>query len=124
MVDDVVAMTGRGLITLERARLVDGDVPPSGDDAEAVKMTLYVGRQQRVGGVPAHVAACDLFHRLGFAGAISLSRRRRHASGASAGAPGSSAATSTSHDDRRGRHRRAGVVGRRRTGRAAARTAC
>ena len=69
VVDDVVAMTSRGLITLERARLADGGMPETGDDAEAVKMTLYVGRQQRAAGRAAHQAACDVFHRLGFAGA-------------------------------------------------------
>ena len=69
VVDDVVAMTSRGLITLERARLADGGLPGGGDDAEAVKMTLYVGRQQRAAGQPAHQAACEVFHRLGFAGA-------------------------------------------------------
>jgi PII-like signaling protein len=62
-------MTSRGLITLERARLADGGMPETGDDAEAVKMTLYVGRQQRAAGRAAHQAACDVFHRLGFAGA-------------------------------------------------------
>jgi PII-like signaling protein len=61
-------MIDRGLVTVERARLVDGDFPTVPGDS--VRMTLYVGRQQRLAGVPAHVAACQIFHRFGFAGAI------------------------------------------------------
>ncbi|MGB6209229.1 DUF190 domain-containing protein [Mycobacterium sp.] len=68
LVDDVVAMTGRGLVTLERARLVGGDdVLDSGAD-DAVKLTVYVGRQERIGGLPAYRAVCDLLHRLEFSG--------------------------------------------------------
>lgn len=66
LVDDVVAMTPRGLITLERARLLGGDLPHGGD---AVKLTLYIGRRRRVDGAPAYYAVCDLLHRHGFAGA-------------------------------------------------------
>ena len=69
LIDDAVAMIDRGLLTLERARVLDGEYPAvTGGDS--VRMTLYVGRRQRVGDVAAHVAACDVFHRLGFAGAI------------------------------------------------------
>ena len=43
LVDDVVAMTGRGLVTLERARLVgDHDVLDAGN-GDAVKLTVYRG---------------------------------------------------------------------------------
>ena len=65
LVDDVVAMTGRGLVTLERARLGAPDV--SGDDA--VKLTVYIGRQDRIGAQPAHRALCDFLHQRGFSGA-------------------------------------------------------
>jgi PII-like signaling protein len=68
--DDVVSMTSRGLITLERARLVEDDI---GDITarldETVKLTIYVGRQERVYGVPAYYAVCDLLYRRGMAGA-------------------------------------------------------
>jgi PII-like signaling protein len=68
LVDDVVAMTGHGLVTLERARLVgDGDVLDTGAD-DAVKLTVYVGRQERIGGLPAHRAICDLLYRHEFSG--------------------------------------------------------
>lgn len=78
LVDDVTAMTGHGLVTLERARLITRD---SGTDAlseidsrtgDAAKLTIYVGRQVRVAGSPAHVAVCDLLCRHGFAGATVL----------------------------------------------------
>jgi PII-like signaling protein len=68
LVDDVVAMTGRGLVTLERARLVGGgDAFETGGD-DAVKLTVYVGRQERIAGLPAYRAVCDLLYRRGFSG--------------------------------------------------------
>jgi len=67
LADRAVAMTTRGLITLERARLL---VPPEAPAPhDTVKLTVYVGRQDRVSGQPAHHAVCDLLHRRGFAGA-------------------------------------------------------
>ncbi len=67
----VAAMTTSGLITVERARLLDGDVPavhlPDGDDA--LKLTIYVGRKRRAEGVPAYRAVCALLRRHGFDGA-------------------------------------------------------
>jgi PII-like signaling protein len=72
LVEDVVDMTPRGLITLERARLVSGDVAnlvvPE-DVHGAAKLTVYVGRQARVDGVPAYYAICDLLYREGISGA-------------------------------------------------------
>jgi PII-like signaling protein len=62
-----VAMTTRGLITLERAHLLVGPEAPAPHDT--VKLTVYVGRQDKVSGQPAHQAVCDLLHRRGFAGA-------------------------------------------------------
>src|SRR6201999_3088436 len=68
LVDDVVAMTGRGLVTLERARCVAGDdVVENGDD-EAVTLRVYGGPQERTGPLPASRAVCDLLHRRGFSG--------------------------------------------------------
>jgi PII-like signaling protein len=67
LADRVVAMMTRGLVTLERARLLigsDTSAPP-----DSVKLTLYLGRQDRVSGRPAHQAVCDVLHRHGFAGA-------------------------------------------------------
>ena len=68
---EVVDMTGSGLITVERARLLDATttgVPlPDGDDA--VKLTVYVGRNRRIHGIPAYKAVCELLRRNGFDGA-------------------------------------------------------
>ncbi|QLL08839.1 DUF190 domain-containing protein [Mycobacterium vicinigordonae] len=76
VVNDVTAMTGRGMVTLERAHLVTKD---SGTDAlstidsdDAAKLTIYVGRQVRVLGAYAHYAICELLHQHGFAGATVL----------------------------------------------------
>jgi PII-like signaling protein len=68
----VVDLTPRGLVTLERARLITGEVTSFNlpqDIRDAAKLTIYVGRQDRVDGVPAHVAICDLLYREGVAGA-------------------------------------------------------
>jgi PII-like signaling protein len=78
LVDDVAAMTGRGLLTLERAGLVTrqrGTAALGELDAyngDAAKLTVYVGRQERIEGKVAHYAICDLLYRHGFAGAIVL----------------------------------------------------
>ena len=66
---------GGGLVTLERARLLRGDIPafslPEGVHDET-KLTIYLGRQERVYRVPAFAAVCDLLHRRGIAGATAL----------------------------------------------------
>jgi PII-like signaling protein len=68
---DSVRLTGSGLVTLERARLLTGD-SLSADLPEPTKLTIYLGRQERVYRVPAFVAVCDLLHRRGIAGATAL----------------------------------------------------
>ena len=67
LADRAVAMTTRGLVTLERARLLGGSEASAPPDT--VKLTVYVGRQDRVSGLPAHHAVCEVLHRHGFAGA-------------------------------------------------------
>lgn len=72
LLDPVLGMTKRGLITLERARLLRDDIGPVtlGDELhEATKLTVYVGRKEQVYGMPAYVAVCDLMYRRGLAGA-------------------------------------------------------
>ncbi|WP_084436232.1 DUF190 domain-containing protein, partial [Aldersonia kunmingensis] len=72
LVDDALDLTNRGMLTLERARFPGGDPLGSAlpeDLSEAAKLTVYLGRQQRIGRVPAYVAITDLLHRRGFAGA-------------------------------------------------------
>src|ERR1700756_5799731 len=72
LLDPVLAVKQRGLLTLERARLLRDDIGPLAlpDDLhEAVKLTIYVGRKERVYGVPAYIAVCDLLYRRQLAGA-------------------------------------------------------
>ncbi|HVY77646.1 MAG TPA: DUF190 domain-containing protein, partial [Solirubrobacterales bacterium] len=75
VLEEVTAIKRRGLITLERARLLSGEVAAVSlpeDLHEATKLTVYVERQERVGGAPAHVAICDLLQRRGIAGATAF----------------------------------------------------
>lgn len=72
LLEPLRAMRKRALVTLERARLLTGDigrVTLSDELPEATKLTVYVGRKERIHGVPAHVALCDLMHRRQVAGA-------------------------------------------------------
>jgi PII-like signaling protein len=75
LLDPTVDLLRSGLVTLERARLLTGDLETAaaGEAAgEETKLTVYVGRQERVHRVPAFVAVCDLLHRRGIAGATAL----------------------------------------------------
>ena len=72
LLDRQIALTKRGLITLERARLLrddDDELPLADQDHEATKLTVYVGRKEQVYGVPAYDAVVDLLYRRGLAGA-------------------------------------------------------
>jgi len=75
LLERLLAVKRRGLVTLERARLLSGEIgqlqlPP--ELGEATKLTVYLGRRDHVGGTPAYVAICDLLHRRGIAGASVL----------------------------------------------------
>ncbi len=75
MLELVLQVKRRGLITLERARLLSGEIGPvelPEELGEATKLTVYVGRQERVYRTPAFVAVCDLLYRRGIAGATVL----------------------------------------------------
>jgi PII-like signaling protein len=80
LVEPAARLTGTGLVTLERARLLRDDIKPgdTGGGAlcegahEETKLTIYLGRQERVYRVPAFVAVCDLLRRRGVAGATAL----------------------------------------------------
>ncbi|MGK2852993.1 MAG: DUF190 domain-containing protein [Microbacteriaceae bacterium] len=65
LAEPVVSRTARGIVTLERARPAVTTATGSG----ATKITLYIGRQTRIAGRPAHREICAVLHRLGFAGA-------------------------------------------------------
>ncbi|MFT3862877.1 MAG: DUF190 domain-containing protein [Solirubrobacterales bacterium] len=75
VLDDVVAMKRKGLLTLERARLLSGEIIEASlpeELHEATKLTIYVGRQERVYRAPAFMAICDLLYRRGIAGATAF----------------------------------------------------
>jgi PII-like signaling protein len=75
LVDPAARLIRGGLVTLERARMLTGDMEPvrlSEELHEQTKLTIYLGRQERVYRVPAYVAVCDLLHRRGVAGATAL----------------------------------------------------
>jgi PII-like signaling protein len=95
LLPEVTALKRRGLLTLERARLLSGELAGPPPDEQA-KLTLYLGRGERVGGRPAHQAVCELLHRRGLAGASVLlgvdgtargSRRRARFLARNAGVP-------------------------------------
>ncbi len=72
---DLRAIGDGGLTTLERIRGIAvgptrPELPP--ELAEAAKLTVYLGRQERLDGVPAFVAICRLLQRHGVAGATAL----------------------------------------------------
>jgi PII-like signaling protein len=72
LLDEQTALTKRGLITLERARLFresDDELVAADQQHEATKLTIYVGRKEQVYGVPAYYAVVDLLYRGGLAGA-------------------------------------------------------
>ena len=70
VLDEVVALSGDGLITLERARMADAAVVAA--VGEEVKLTVHLGRGERADGQPAHIAVVDALHRHGVAGATVL----------------------------------------------------
>ena len=75
LLDELMAIKRHGLVTLERARMLSGQIgrvelPEQLHDA--TKLTVYVGRQERVNGTRAFVAVCALLRRRGLAGATVL----------------------------------------------------
>jgi PII-like signaling protein len=75
LLPEAATLAEQGLVTLERARMLTGEVEPVAlpeGPHEATKLTVYVGRRARAGGAPAHVAICELLHRRGIAGATVL----------------------------------------------------
>lgn len=72
---DINHLRFQGLVTLERARMLTGTIQAMelpDDLRETTKLTVYVGRQERVGATPAYEAIVALLHRHGVAGATVL----------------------------------------------------
>lgn len=75
VLDAVTELQPRGLLTLERARMVGdgvGEIVLPEQLGEATKLTVYVGRREQIEGKPAFAALCDLLQRRGVAGATAL----------------------------------------------------
>lgn len=75
MLELLLQVKRRGLITLERARLLSGEIGQvqiPEELGEATKLTIYLGRQDRVYRTPAYLALCDLMYRRGLSGASVL----------------------------------------------------
>lgn len=71
----ILQVKHKGLITLERARLLTGQTGPvklPEELNEATKLTVYLGRKELVGARPAFVAVTDLLHSRGICGASVL----------------------------------------------------
>ncbi len=71
LTEDLQAISPHGLITLERIRPFAPAQASSAParDGSAAKLTIVLGRRQRVGGAPAHEAAVACLHRHGALGA-------------------------------------------------------
>jgi PII-like signaling protein len=72
---DVERLRFGGLVTLERARMLTGRIELLRlrvELDEATKLTVYVGRAERIGSRPAYEAVVELLHRRGVAGATVL----------------------------------------------------
>jgi PII-like signaling protein len=72
---EVTELTSHGLVTLERARLLSGEIDYERAQQlrdEATKLTIYCGRQDRARGRRAFVELVDFLHRQGVAGATVL----------------------------------------------------
>jgi PII-like signaling protein len=75
VVPEVAAIVAGGLITLERARLLTEGLGPlelPEELHEATKLTLYLGRDERVQGTPAYMAVVEQLRAAGLAGATVL----------------------------------------------------
>jgi PII-like signaling protein len=75
LIGDLDKIGSEGLVTLERARMHTSateleELARLGD--EPVKLSLYVGRHERIGRAPAFVAVCGALHAAGVAGATVL----------------------------------------------------
>ncbi|MEB3022355.1 DUF190 domain-containing protein [[Mycobacterium] crassicus] len=65
LLDPLRMMPKRALVTFERARLLED----SGSCEGTTKLTIYLGRKERIHGLPGYIAVCDLLYRSGFDGA-------------------------------------------------------
>jgi PII-like signaling protein len=75
VLEQTLELNGHGLVTLEPARLLQdeiGLVNVTASAGEAIKLTVYFSRQDRVYAVPAFEVICELLQRRGIEGATAL----------------------------------------------------
>ncbi|MCW3020408.1 MAG: hypothetical protein JWN10_2716 [Solirubrobacterales bacterium] len=75
MLELILQIKRKGLMTLERARLLSGEIGAvqlPEELGEATKLTIYVGRQEKVYRMTAFAAVTDLLYRRGISGASVL----------------------------------------------------
>lgn len=76
LLEHVQALTSPGLVSLERAWLLNDDAGPvslpAGPGDEEAKLTVYLRRGEQAFQVPAFEAICDLLYRRGVDGATAL----------------------------------------------------
>ncbi len=75
LLEPLLAIKLRGLLTLERVQVAHRSIHPSQLPAspdKTIKLTIFLGRHQRTGRGPTFVAVTDLLHRHGIAGASVL----------------------------------------------------
>ena len=71
--DEVAALLPRGVITLERTRLIGGAATGfTAPDDDSVRLTIPMGRNRHVNGVPTFAAVCDLLREHGFISATAF----------------------------------------------------
>jgi PII-like signaling protein len=69
---ELAEIAGDGLLTLERARFGEADRRPEDEPQEEVKLTVYTGRRERLGSLPAHVGVVQALRSHGVGGATVL----------------------------------------------------
>lgn len=76
VLDQALAMTASGLVTLEPVRLLDGDSSLArlapGPPGEEIKLTVHLGHHEQAYQIPAYEAICDLLYRRCIAGATTV----------------------------------------------------
>jgi PII-like signaling protein len=76
MVEETLRLARPRLVTLERARLLSGELEPvrlGEEPGDATRLTVYCRQRDRASQIPAFEAACDLLYRRRIAGATVLS---------------------------------------------------
>lgn len=75
VLDQTLELNLPGLVTLEQARLLSGEIEPAGiggDAGESARLTVYFGRRDNVRGVPAFEVICELLYRREIGGATAF----------------------------------------------------